>query len=268
MQISTTSSVGIGLTKAGSAKSAATTTATTTTGSQNGDAQDLQQALANLKQLNAGADTDSKSDARRKVEQLRQQLKQLKLFCAGDPKRFAKMVAQIAKQLAAANKEYIRAGGTPGLVSASEVSADTDDATTATSDSSQSVQTEDATADAGDAVQAEDATVSDDASMGAGADATSTDSSFSSSSDATASTDSVQTTGASSDDADFFDQVRQLKRQLEDTLKQIKLALKSRHQSSDGDIADARKALDEIDRDLKAAVPSGGQAGAVVDISA
>jgi hypothetical protein len=50
----------------------------------------------------------------------------------------------------------------------------------------------------------------------------------------------VQTTGASSDDTDFFDQVRQLKRQLEDTLKQIKSALKSRHQSSDGDIAETR----------------------------
>jgi trimeric autotransporter adhesin len=303
MQISSSLSAGLSVVKATSAKttavdsgtSASSTDSTTTDSTSTADstesekAQKLLAALAKLKQLRTSQNAAARSGAESKVARLKELLKNLKMFGSGDPKRMAKMIAQIAKELDAANKDYIRAGGSSGLVSSSDLGSATSETTDATADTAQdnsqeteTVSSSDGTdttaADGSQATQTDSTAVTDEpsASSSCGTDATATDSSQTTDTDATSSSDSTQsqTSGSTASGQDgFFDEVRKLKQQLVDMLKQVEADLKKRHMTDDTDTSDAQKALDEIDRDLKSATQSSSTAtdvstGSLVNISA
>lgn len=118
--------------------------------SNSDDTASLQTALSAIKTAQTTPNSFLRDMARQKVEQLKEFLQQAKLFYGGDAKRMARLLRQIAKDLDAANKEYIRAGGTATLVTAADLNVTTQVSTTAApaSASASTPETAASTADA------------------------------------------------------------------------------------------------------------------------
>lgn len=73
----------------------------------------LEQAKASLSQASGGSDpaADRKAAAREKIERIKARLQMLRLLAAINPEAAAKLAKQLARELAAAAKEYAAAGG-------------------------------------------------------------------------------------------------------------------------------------------------------------
>lgn len=100
----------------------------------------LQQTLDALKNGKSDVNAQRKAAAAARVAQIKDAIKNLRQFSGMDPKAMARMLAMLAKQLAAAVKDYKAAGGTDNAVSASSGAAPSPSATTESS-------SEDVTAD-------------------------------------------------------------------------------------------------------------------------
>lgn len=93
------------------------TDATQSADDQSPAAQALQrskEALNTLKQANASQKQQRKGAAKAKVDRLKKELENLRLW-GGDPKAVARRAAQISRELASAAKEYASSGGRAGL---------------------------------------------------------------------------------------------------------------------------------------------------------
>jgi hypothetical protein len=229
-------------------------------------------ALATLKVLPKVTSDNAKMLAKQKVDQVREKIKQLKMLCAGDPKRLARLVAQLAKELGEAVKQYMAAGGSAGDVAAS----DTPQA--APQDSTSDEKTASAT-EQGDAAGKTNAPESGDSPSSASADApaqASQDQSLNqtSQSDGQKSSNAaaayqktsdaldkqLQPSAADKDKADFLDEVRGLERKIKEALKAAKSALLRKGKSKDTD--DADEALKKLDQEMTNA-ESGSTASAL-----
>lgn len=73
--------------------------------------EDLNRALDTLEASESTLDERRKADARRRIESIRARLEALRHFVEADPGAAAKLTAQLSKELAAAVKEYVAAGG-------------------------------------------------------------------------------------------------------------------------------------------------------------
>lgn len=76
--------------------------------------QEAKNAVATLAGVKSKGSDDQKARAAEKVKQLKARLQSLKMIYAGDPKKLARAAAQIARELGAAVKSYVDAGGGAG----------------------------------------------------------------------------------------------------------------------------------------------------------
>lgn len=73
----------------------------------------LGQALSTARSVKTNSKEQAKAAAREKITRIKDQIKTLRMLAAGsDPKAIAQQAARLAKELAAAVKEYASAGGT------------------------------------------------------------------------------------------------------------------------------------------------------------
>ncbi|MDV6331607.1 hypothetical protein [Asticcacaulis sp. 201] len=198
-------------------------------------AKDVIKAMANSR-------TDQRAQAnamaRQKVEMLKQRLKLLQMSSVGNPAGVARQVAQIAKELAAAVKSYVAAGGSAadvGTASSSNTDTPSSDATQKGAAAAQAAP--------GDAETASDAPSTDSK---AGDDKTSeTKNPYDKAIDALNSqaAKSGKAAAEKQEDADFLTGVKALKQKLKELLAHAKAGL---GQSNDTDEADtAMKALEK-----------------------
>jgi hypothetical protein len=288
MQIASTST---SVTTAAQRAALASTTASSTTADQSsgqsGDRTTLsdaakqkleaqKQALQQLKQLPKTLSDNAKANAQDRVSRLKKMIQQLRMMCAGNPKQMAKMVAQLAKELQAAVKEYVRAGGSQADVGSDTAAPAADDGSSGeTSDAAKSgdqADTADATAEA---ATAESEAKADEAGKAGEKDAN--DGDKPSASDPRAMEDmtkryeaSAQTSGDAKARDEFFQDVREVEKKLKQMLDEIKASAKRQHKADDKDIGDSEKALDDIDRTLSSpeGAAAAGTSGSAVNITA
>ncbi|GAA0532380.1 phage repressor protein C with HTH and peptisase S24 domain [Rhizomicrobium palustre] len=223
-----------------------------------------QQALQQLKAMPKASSDNAKAQAKQRVEQVRQMLRQMKMLAAGNPKQMARQIAELAKELAAAVKEYAQTTG--GSAAAATDAADMANAATTAKAAELGAPNEKGEAKAEDAKSAEagksDASRASDASeqkqaVGAyqktGSDIQK----------------QLQQSPEAKDKDDFLNEVRGLSRQLKEMAKAAKQAFAGQHQTS-RDVQDSMEALTKLDKSVEAA--SGGSAlilpGAALNISA
>jgi hypothetical protein len=197
----------------------------------------LQSALDTLKNAskNSNVNAQRKAMAQQKIAQIKQSLKTLQQFHGLDPKATAKMLAQLAKELAQAVKDYVSAGGNDASVTAgASVSA-----TPAAGTAAPAPAATNASGSTGAPVPAPTAT------PGAAA------------ANAYAQTQQVTSDNGASDaeDRQFLKDANDIKNQLRNYANQLRNSLKSKFmpQSMDPDLKDVREidsALDEVDRSL------------------
>jgi len=72
----------------------------------------LKQTLSSMRSSKTNINEQAKAVARDKIARLKEQIKTLRMMAGSDPKMIAQQVARLAKELAAAVKDYTSAGGT------------------------------------------------------------------------------------------------------------------------------------------------------------
>ncbi|MBB5708796.1 hypothetical protein [Sphingomonas xinjiangensis] len=91
--------------------------------------QEAKNAVATLAAVKNQSRDAQKAVAAKKVKDLRARLQALKLIFAHDPKKLARVAAQIARELAGAVKAYVGAGGAAAELGGSDAGADSSSAT-------------------------------------------------------------------------------------------------------------------------------------------
>jgi hypothetical protein len=190
----------------------------------------------------ANSRTDQRAQAnamaRQKVEMLKQRLKMLQMSSVGNPAGVARQVAQIAKELAAAVKSYVAAGGSAADVgTASSSNTDTPSADAA--------QTGDATAQAAPADAEKTSDDSSNDSRAADDKTGETKNPYDKAIDAmnAQAAKNGKAAAEKQEDADFLTGVKAVKQKLKELLAHAKASL---GQSNDADEADtAMKALEK-----------------------
>jgi hypothetical protein len=229
--------------------------------------QEAKDALAQLKQLPKLWRDNAKQEAKAKVDRQRQLLKQMKALSGGDPKRAAHVLAQIAKELAAAVKQYVQAGGVSNEPSDSSLPSATENAY-AQSDTNGAPPSEDVKADASAPTESEQPDSTD--STRSAAQATSA---YQAARDGmqTSTTSQADQIAAAKDHEAFFDDVRALERKMREILDKVKLALKLQNAKPNRDVEDCEKALKEMDQQIasvSAVTGNSAMMGALTNLSA
>jgi hypothetical protein len=218
----------------------------------------LQSALDTLKNssktsgnLTAQANAQRKAMAEQEIAQIKQAIKSLQQFHGLDPKATARMVAQLAKQLAQAVKDYAAAGGSDASVTASAPVS-----TGATPSAAPEADSSDVSASAAPA--STDNTAAPAQTGGIAATSSTPNTPQGTATNAYAQTQQIAVTTGNSDDAQdkaFTDDVNQIKNALRNFVTQLRHSIKSRFmpESVDPDMKDVRAAddaLDDVDRSL------------------
>jgi hypothetical protein len=197
--------------------------------------QNLQSALDTLKSsktsisdASAQRKAQQKAQAQQRIAQIKQSIKALRQFHGLDPKATARMVAQLAKQLAQAVKDYQSAGGSDASVSSGASTSDV----SGSSSTASSVPAADTAATSSPTPESKAATA------------------YGQTQQITVATDS----NAQQDSA-FINDVNQIKNDLRNFAKQLRNSLKTKFmpEGLDPDLKDvnaADKALDEVDKSL------------------
>lgn len=87
------------------------------------DSAGAKDVAAALKSAKDGFQSQGKEIARQKVELIKERIKALKLIARADPQAVARLAARLAKELDAAVKSYVEAGGTAAIAAGASVPA-------------------------------------------------------------------------------------------------------------------------------------------------
>ena len=224
--------------------------------------QEQKNALTQLKTASEDRRATAKAEAWKKVELLKQLLKQMKALAAGNPKYMAKALVQLAKDLAAAVKQYVQAGGTSD---ATGVQSDIASSTTGMESENAQTDTYGATGSVG-------------ATNGhAGANGGTTPQNNAQSAETAAAVyqkiqDGLPSSAASqiggNADQSFFDTVREFEGRLREVVNTVKQTIPSQSGGSDHDVEETEKALAEMDRTMTAGSSGGVPPGSRINLNA
>ncbi len=201
--------------------------------------QQAKDAVATLKTIKTTTSDDQKARAAQKVKELKARLQALKMIYAGDPKKLARLAAQIARELAAAVRSYTSAGGGAGDLGGADASEGAAGGTAAG----------EAPTDAGEPDAAKSAAPEAAAPEPAQPDADA-DESKAEVPGTRPSTGDQRATGTARDkaDEDFKNEARDLARALKAALRRKH----AKHQDDDGDQRSGALALASVDQALGA----------------
>jgi|GEM_PF-1968140 len=243
-------------------------TAQTQQAKKEADTEKIQEQKNALTQLKTAPDdrrATAKAEAWKKVELLKQLLKQMKALAAGNPKYMAKALVQLAKDLAAAVKQYVQAGGTSD---ATGVQSNIASSTTGTESENAQADTYGATGSVG-------------ATNGhAGANGGTTPQNNAQSAETAAAIyqkiqDGLQGPPSSAApqiggnaDQSFFDTVREFEGRLREVVSAVKQTIPSQSGGSDHDVEETEKNLAEMDRTMTAGSSGGVPLGSRINLNA
>lgn len=200
--------------------------------------QQAKDAVATLATIKTKTSDDQKARAAQKVKELKARLQALKMIFAGDPKKLARLAAQIARELGAAVRSYTSAGG-GGDLGGVDASDSAGGGTTAGEAPAEGAEPDAAQSAAPEAVAPETAQPDADA-----------DKSKTEVPGAHPSTGDARATGTARDkaDEDFKNEARDLARALKAALRRKD----PKHQNDDEDQRSGEQALASVDQALGA----------------
>lgn len=219
------------------------------------DAEKLQEqsnALFQLKNQPEDWRATARADAWKKVEHLKQILKQMKALAAGNPQSMAKALAQITRELAAAVKQYVQAGGS------SEATGVQNDLAPANATENKNAQAD--THGSAESGSAQEGGAPSSSPLSSNAQNAQTAAGLyekiQNGLQGPSPTAAPQLNG-DEDQNNFFSTVREFESGLRDILDATKRSLSSSG-NSDHDVQESEKALTEIDRTMSAMTGSTG----------
>lgn len=203
----------------------------------------LKQTLLSVRSSKSNAKEQAKAAAREKITRLKEQIKTLRMMAGADPKAVAQQAARLAKELAAAIKDYASAGGTD--IAAAPVVQDPATTHAAPADSGNPEPEADA-----DTVEPDPMPDPDESGSAAENTAVFSKTDGDSPMDRLLARDSA-IFEARQKDFDFMNEAKKLADELKSILKQLRSRVRAAHDPAKQDIKVGEDTLRDIDKSLQ-----------------